>query len=307
MRAFESAMRGRDPTIPPDVRILARRRTHGPPAATAVVTTRNSQPTLAACLLSLRSQSVLCEIVVVDNFSADSTLTVSKVHADIVALAGPERSRQRNVGAALGTSAVIAFVDADMVCDPTVMEEAIEALAATPGAVIVPEASFGHGFWARVVAFEKSLYIHCDAMEAPRIFTRPIFQAAGGYDEVAPPGGEDWDLARRIRRLGPVGRVTARIYHDEGSPTLYSLCRRKAYYARGLRYFGIHRRATEGSRVTRSYIRRPWLAFSRGPVLAGGLVLLKTAEALAVVAALVSRRAPSTDEVYAPIRQRRPG
>ena len=255
--------------------------------ATVVVPTKNSARTLEACLRSLRGQSVTCVVVVVDNQSTDDTVAMACRYADVVAVAGPERSAQRNAGAALTTSPIVGFVDSDMVVGSTVVEEATRALQCGSGGVVVPEHSFGEGFWADVRKFERSFYQGSETVEAARIFRRDVFEEVGGFDEAMAPGGEDWDLTMRVRKVAVVTRISAAIAHDEGRPTFWNACAKKAYYAAGLRSFaGKHGRASL-SVLDRPYLRKPWLIFARGPKLGLGLVALKTGEAAAVVAATV--------------------
>src|SRR2546430_16185158 len=86
------------------------------PRVSAIVTTRNSELSLEACLKSIRSQSYgNVELLVVDNRSEDATVAIARRYADVVADIGPERSAQRNCGARLATGDYLLFVDSDMI------------------------------------------------------------------------------------------------------------------------------------------------------------------------------------------------
>ena len=252
-----------------------------------VVPTSNSSRTLEACLRSLRSQILPCLVVVVDNHSLDDTIMIACQHADVVALAGPERSAQRNAGAALTTSPVLAFIDSDMVVDPAVVKQAACALEAGFGAAVVPEYSFGEGFWAEVREFERSFYRGSNSVEAARFFRRDIFEGVGGFDAATEPGGEDWDLTIRVRKVAAVTRISAEIAHDEGRLTFWSACAKKGYYARGLRSFARKHGIASVAVLDRPYFRRPQVIFARGARLGLGLVALKAGEATAVLAATI--------------------
>jgi glycosyltransferase involved in cell wall biosynthesis len=255
-------------------------------ATTAVIVpTRNSARTLAACLRSLRGQSATCVIVVVDNHSSDDTAAIAHQYADIVAIAGPERSAQRNAGAALCTSPVLGFIDSDMVVDSEVVAQAVGALRPGIGGVVVPEYSFGEGFWAEVRRFERAFYRGSTVIEAARFFRRDVFESVGGFDEASEPGGEDWDLTIRVRKAARVTRISAEIAHDEGRPTFWSACAKKGQYGPGYRSFARKYGASSLSVLDRPYVRRPWLTFAEGPRLGVGLIALKAGEAIAVVAA----------------------
>ncbi len=230
-------------------------------------------------------------MVVVDNHSTDGTLAIAEVLADRVIVCGPERSAQRNAGASLVVTPVVGFVDADMVLSPEVTLQAVRALCGGvvghPVAVLVRERSVGQGFWAEVRAFERSFYSGSDTVEAARFFQLRVFESVGGFDESMPPGPEDWDLTRRVRRVGTMARIDAWIDHDEGAPTYVDLCRKKAYYARGLRAYAGRYGIASIAVLDRPYLRRPWLLGRRGWRLGFGLVILKVGETIAVVLELL--------------------
>ena len=97
------------------------------PLVSVIVPTKNSAATLDACLQSIKNQkfsdsprykkdspsiphfikgglggisefSKILELIIVDNFSTDSTLEIAKKLTDKVFSKGPERSAQRNFG-----------------------------------------------------------------------------------------------------------------------------------------------------------------------------------------------------------------
>lgn len=255
------------------------------PNVSVVVPTRNSARTLECCLMSLRSQTVRCIIVVVDNSSTDETVSIAAKYAHLVLVAGPERSTQRNVGAAATSAGVVGFIDSDMVLSSSVVEEALQAINAGAVSVVVPEVTVGEGFWARVRHYERSLYSDVEAIEAPRFFERSVFETVGGFDESL-VGPEDWDLARRTKSCGPRGRISSVIEHHEGRVRYLDACRKKAYYAPGMaRYLSKH-----GWRAWTDMLHRPWLRpQSLATPLGIGVLALKVGEMAAVVFALARR------------------
>jgi glycosyltransferase involved in cell wall biosynthesis len=258
---------------------------------TVIVPTYKSARTIGPCLESLRGQSVACRVVVVDNFSSDGTAELAASLADEVVTAGPERGTQRNVGARGATTPFIGFIDSDMVLSPRVVEEAVAALAADVGAVIVPERSIGSGFWAGVRQFERSFYLGSETVEAARFFRKEIFDATGGFDDSF-VGGEDWDLHLRAAKLTSVGRTVSTIDHDESRLRFWENCAKKSYYAAGLRVFAAKHGndALTAAVFDRPYLRRPWKLLYPHPVLGAGLVALKAGELAAVGAGLVRSR-----------------
>lgn len=249
------------------------------PSVTVVVPTKNAARTLGRCLDSLRTQTYPTRTVVVDNGSTDGTVEVARRGADVVLFAGPERSAQRNLGARSCPAEVVGFIDADMILAPTVVEEAVGAIGKGAGSVIVPERTVGSGFWVAVRAFERSFYVGSDAIEAARFFAWEVFDRAGGFDEQL-TGPEDRDLSESARGLAPVARTRSVIDHDEGSIGYWEACRKKAYYAEGVRRYV----AKRGFWAVREASRRPWLRHP-GQLLSrqgAGLLALKAGEATAV-------------------------
>lgn len=267
-----------------------------------IIPTRNSAATLERCLESVRAQTFEpIEIVVVDNFSTDGTKALAEQFAQVVVQAGPERSAQRNRGAADSTGDYVLMIDSDMELSPTVVAECV-ACAQRDGAVAVtiPERSIGEGLWTAAKALERSCYVGDDTIEAPRFFTREVFNRYGGYDE-AITGVEDWDLPARMRGKEAFGRATAEILHLEGRIRLGALLRKKYYYGKGLA--GYMRRHPKLARrqlvIVRPAFLRHWRRLGRRPLLTAAMLFMKTAEfAAGGLGAL-------TEAVARPSRQRR--
>jgi glycosyltransferase involved in cell wall biosynthesis len=255
-----------------------------------IVPTRNSARTLGACLGSIRAQTYSdLEVLVVDNSSTDETREIAPRLSDIVVVGGPERSAQRNRGARLAKGAAFFFVDSDLVLEPTVVTECVDAAAAGADAVVVPEESFGEGFWARSKALERSCYLEDGSIEAARFFTREIFELIDGYDE-ALVGEEDWDLHARATNAGArVGRAVARIWHDEGPLRLHHLIVKKFQYGKTLgRYAQKHPALARSQlRLFRPAFLRHRGRLARSPLLTCGMLVMKAAEAAAAAAGLI--------------------
>jgi glycosyltransferase involved in cell wall biosynthesis len=256
-----------------------------PPRVTVVIPTRNSARTIGACVASCVAQTVPVEIVVVDNASTDGTKEIARRSgAGTVFDFGPERSAQRNEGVRRATGEYVAVIDSDMVLGPRVVEACLVAMAdpAVAGAVI-PEESFGEGFWAACKALERSFYQGVPWMEAARFFRRADYLAAGGQDESI-SGPEDWDFSQRMEARGRIVRVAEVIRHDEGRLSLLGLLRKKAYYGRAFAaYDRMERHAAPRAQQT-GVAARYALLFSRPrallvhPLLAAGMVFMKTCE-----------------------------
>jgi glycosyltransferase involved in cell wall biosynthesis len=249
-----------------------------------IVPTRNSGRTLERCLRSARQQLLPgTEIIVVDNNSTDDTVAIAHRSADVVISAGSERSEQRNIGAAAARGDFLLFVDSDMVLDERVTQRIEEQFASAPhvSALVVPEYSFGSGFWAACRALEKRLYVGDPAVEAARAYRSEIFHAVGGYNMTI-TGAEDYQLPDRLVAVGNViGRIDAPVWHDEGQIRLRELFRKKRYYGRWLRIWASDRHTAPRLRRT-SLIAHP-IVLLRDPVHAAGLVVLKTVDAVGLL------------------------
>jgi glycosyltransferase involved in cell wall biosynthesis len=259
-----------------------------------IVPTRNSARTIASCLSSLRSQDYAdVETIVVDNGSTDGTREVADRFADLVFSAGPERSRQRNLGAARSTGEFLVFIDSDMIVPPSLAGEVARGFRIKPevAALVLPERATGTGFWARCRSLEKDIYLGDESIEAARAFRRSIFAVAGGYDERIHGGGEDWDLPERIAAAGGrLDRIRATVVHDEGRLRLGEDLATKLYYGRSFGvYLSKHRRRATGKVLRLALLRRPGLLV-REPVHAAGLAALKVLELLALLTGIAIGR-----------------
>jgi glycosyltransferase involved in cell wall biosynthesis len=245
-------------------------------SVSVIVPTRNSARSLERCLRSVRHQGgAKVQIVVVDNGSTDDTVLIAQREADLVVAGGPERSAQRNIGAHMATGDVLLFVDDDMILEPGIAAELSELVNCGAPAVVVPERSYGEGFWARCKALEKLLVLDDPAVEAARGFSRSSFEAVGGYDERL-TAAEDWDLADRVTQglTPPVARTRAVIWHDEGQLRLRGTFSKKRYYGRWIETWNTaapeHRRHRAVSRMLPQLVSQP--------VTATGLVIMKLVE-----------------------------
>jgi arabinofuranan 3-O-arabinosyltransferase len=251
-----------------------------------IVTTRNSARTLEACLRSIREQTWRrVELVVVDNRSEDGTPEIARSYAHTFVEAGPERSRQRNIGAEVTSGSALLFLDSDMCLPPPIVAECAARVRRGARAVIIPEVSDGEGFWAACKALERTCYGGDDSIEAARYIERGLFDELGGFDEDL-TGEEDWDLTLRIRQRGErIARTETPLIHDEGHLTLADTMRTKFYYGRTMpRYIRKHGRAVRGQlKLLRPAFFRNWRLLGKNPTLTAGMFAMKTGEVAAGV------------------------
>lgn len=277
------------------------------PLVSVIVTTLNNHQTLQACLTSIANQTYRAiELVVVDNHSTDDTLAIAERFTSKVFIQGPERCAQRNFAVSKATGKYVAIIDSDMELTPRVIEECVACLEGSAAkGVIIPEESFGEGFWAQCKRLERSFYIGVDWIEAARFFERQTFLQLGGYDESL-VSGEDWDLSQRVGALGSLVHIDALILHNEGRLHLFRTLKKKFYYAGKFKAYTARSTAsaTHGTQPTNIVLRRFGLFFAhpakllRRPHYGLGMLLMKIGEfgcgALGYVAASRKERRTQT-------------
>lgn len=257
-----------------------------PPLVSIIVPTFNSTLFLNACLSSIKKQSYEnIELIVVDNNSVDDTKTIAFRYTKNVFNRGPERSAQRNFGVAQSTGKYVVIIDSDMLLSPDVVKSCVKELELHTNlqGLIIPEESFGNGWWARCKTLERSFYVGVDWMEAARFFRIQAYKDAGGYNE-SMVSGEDWDLSQRIGKTGEIGRIENYIYHNEGTISLLKTIKKKYYYAQKFaRYVGLNKSEKKLKKQT-GIAARYYLFFSNPkklfnePFLGLSMLFMKTCE-----------------------------
>src|SRR6266568_1486302 len=132
------------------------------PLVSVIVPTKNSAATLEACLESIKKQTYYpIELIVVDNHSTDATREIAKQFTDMVFVKGPERSAQRNYGSARASGRYLLMIDSDMELDRKVVKACSAEVVGDPAVkgIVIPEESFGLGFWSQCKRLERSFYI----------------------------------------------------------------------------------------------------------------------------------------------------
>jgi len=254
-----------------------------------IVPTYNSEQFLRACLHSIVNQTYQnIELIVVDKKSIDRTTEIAKEFTKKVFNGGPERSAQRNYGVKQSLGKYVAIIDSDMVLSENVIYQSIQECEKNKciKGIIIPEESFGIGFWAQCKKFERSFYVGVDWMEAARFFPRKIFDEMSGYDESG-TGAEDYDLPQRIEyKYGKklIKSIDAFIYHDERDMTLWKSCKKRFYYGQNMNRYKSVKENSEKFKKQSSIFQRYKLFFSHpsrlfaNPLIAMGMLTMKMCE-----------------------------
>jgi len=251
-----------------------------------IIPTKNSEKFLGKCLDSIKNQTYQnIKIIVVDNNSTDRTKEIAKKFTDKVFNKEPERSAQRNFGVSQSVGNYLLIIDSDMVLSEKVIESCVIKIQENKNTkgIIIPEESFGEGFWAKCKKLERSFYVGVDWMEAARFFEKNAFLKAGGFDE-SMVSGEDWDLSQRIEKEGEIGRINDFIYHNEGGISLFKTIKKKFYYAgKFVKYvdnFQNKKRVAKQTGILNRYklfLSQPKRLF-KNPILGIGMLFMKTCE-----------------------------
>ena len=257
------------------------------PDVTVIITTRNEEQNIVACLESLHSQTLgreRLEILLVDNNSDDCTVELSKPFTDNTFNKGPERSAQRNFGIEQAAAQYVMYLDADMRLSPTVIEECLAAVQADPTitGIFVPETGVGTGYWIKVRNFERSFY-DATVVDAVRFIRCDIFLELSGFD-LSLCGPEDWDMDRRLGERGPLHLIASPLFHDEGAFIFKTYLKKKSYYART---FDAYKQKWQNDAVVRKQLgiyyrfigvfveNGKWKRLIRHPLLAAGMYFLR--------------------------------
>ena len=261
------------------------------PLVSVIITTRNEESVIRRLLESVKKQSYLnIEIIVVDNYSNDSTVKIAKKFTKMVFQKGPERSAQRNFGADKSSGDYLLFLDADMElgngvvfsCVETVMKHHFEA-------IIVPEETVGKNIIAKIRNFERQMYKHDASIEVARFYKKSIFNKLVGFDTNL-TGAEDYDLHKRASLVGSIGWSKEYLYHHEENQTLGKLLKKKYYYAsKSALYSKKHPDlvASQGTIIFRKAYLRHWKNFITHPLLGVSFICVRLLETVYAVAGFI--------------------
>lgn len=251
-----------------------------------IITTRNEEAVLEDLLKSIGNQSYKdIEIIVVDNNSEDRTVQLAGKYTRKIFNFGTERSSQRNYGVSKAIGRYVLILDADMKLEKDVIKECVDKIESdrTTGSLVIPEKSFGKGFWAKFKIFERGFYVGEENYEAARFFRKELFQEFGGYD-IFMTGPEDWDLPLRMRKSGiKISRIRSFIFHNEEQFNPLKSARRKFYYAsHAWLYLKRHPEMifSQGNLLLRLVFLKNWREIVKNPGLSIGMFSIRILEML---------------------------
>jgi glycosyltransferase involved in cell wall biosynthesis len=202
-----------------------------------IIATKNEERNIGKCLESVLAQSYSkdsLEIIVVDNNSSDKTLEIARKYTDKIYSQGPERSAQKNFGVRCSKGGWFIHLDADMALDEDVIQECVDLARNNKDVVglYVPEIILGEKFFSKVRRFERSFY-DGTAIDAVRFIRKDKFLEVGGFDEEM-YACEDWDLNKRLKKLGKFDIIKSPLFHNEKEFSLKKYLTKKSYYSKNI-------------------------------------------------------------------------
>lgn len=176
-----------------------------------IIPTSNEEKFIDKCLKGIQSQSIPPdEIIVVDNFSKDSTLKILSAYNVKYYQLKSNVAQARNYGFKKSRGDYLLFVDADTVLDKYFIENAIDLFKNNIGLVsfVHPlEKSIKNNFITLFyynITSRVSLLIRRPMITGCAMaFKRNIFLKAGGFSETLRMA-EDWDIYRKTQKYGNI-------------------------------------------------------------------------------------------------------
>lgn len=267
------------------------------PLVSVIIPTRNSSRTIELALRAIKKQAYPnIETIVVDQESIDGTVEIAQRYATKVLSTRGDKFYSappisRNLGARRSMGKYLFHIDSDMELTPSVIKECVDLLEKNPEilAVKIHERDIGEGFWSRAKILERKCYIGHDAIEAARFIRRKIFFELAGYDEQL-RSAEDWDMSKRIQKVGRISEVQPFINHHIGKLSYLGQVKKKFNYGltmeRVLTKHGFNLRK-EFSMVFRIVYFQNIKLFLFDPIGTIGFLILRPSELLAYLTGMI--------------------
>lgn len=221
-------------------------------------------------------------VQIIKKYSKD--LDIKHLHTNISMAQG------RKAGAKEAKGNYLFHLDADMSLSPKVLEECIKKSNEGYDALIVPEVSYGVGYWAAVKALERSTYVGDDTIESARFFKASAYWSVDGHNEKMVLS-EDKDMDLRIREAGfKVGRIQEVIYHNEGKLSLFKTIKKKFFYGKTAHVFmSSHpsHSVKQANLIFRPAYFRHMDKLIKNPILSLGLIVMKSSELFAALCGFI--------------------
>jgi rSAM/selenodomain-associated transferase 2 len=178
-----------------------------------IIPVLNEASTIAATLESVKALCGEKEVIIVDGGSTDGTKELVATSGFLIVPAPRGRARQMNIGVQHARGAILLFLHSDSRLQPDALEKMRHTLQntkvvgggfqlvmddASPVLKMVCFFSNVRARWGHVYFGDQGIFVR-----------RNVFEEVGGFPDIAIM--EDWELSRRLTRLGTLQQVTSTI------------------------------------------------------------------------------------------------
>jgi glycosyltransferase involved in cell wall biosynthesis len=259
------------------------------PLVSVIVPTYNSEKLLQDFLNSILKQKYSnIEVVINDDVRSNDT-TESLLHSYILKglkiiyiKENISMAQGRKKAVEYASGSVLIHLDSDMQITEDLISECVNLINNGCDAVIIPEESFGIGFWAKCKWLEKKCYEGIENIESLRCVKSDVYKSVGGHNEEL-VFSEDKDFDLRVRAANySVCRAKNLIFHNEGNLILSNTLKKKLNYSNTANLFAeLHPEAFKWqvNIFNRYYIfLKRFDLFFLHPLLYVGMIYMKTCE-----------------------------
>ena len=259
-----------------------------------IIPTFNCRNMVLDCLESVKAQTNKpIELIIIDSRSSDGTRELAETYGQVYSFGSdPSHTKinavpfKRNLGASLATGEYLYWFDTDMRMKLDTVQRCVQAIEKNHAdAVIVPEESYGEGFWAQCRRLEKDCYNRnpLSLTDAARFLRKQVWDDLGGVDTTL-GGPYDYDLQLRLNSAGyRTVKLSDGVLHYEGNLRLAKHLRKKFEYGTSaMRYLKKHRESKGLLTKQLSVVRADFLSqgdlLVKQPVTAAGMLVMKFLE-----------------------------
>lgn len=173
-----------------------------------IIPVLNEEKSIKETLMTIQRLSGEKEIIVVDGGSHDRTVAIAKGYATVIA-SYRGRARQMNAGAKVAKGDILWFVHSDSKVAPNSLIEIKKVIETgfIGGSFKLEFYDLNTPFMKFVASTSnaRAKYLHLIFGDQGIFMKRSIFVELDGYKEMELM--EDWDLSKRIHRLGKLKRL----------------------------------------------------------------------------------------------------
>ena len=239
-----------------------------------VIPTKNSEEFIDRVIVNLLNQHYHdMELIVVDNFSTDSTRDRVLEFVDQFYQVGPERVAQVNYGISKAKGELIYVTGSDMTRDYDFIKECAAKIKEGYDAVymsVKTDCDVKH-FWGKVKALERASYIGT-YIESARFFKKSVWEALNCFNEKVISMEEDFQ--HRLDYAGYyTGRIRGREYHLHEDDTLKKIFAKAFYYGQFMKPY-LKKHKSRGWKQL-SPLRPNLKLFLKQPKLLMGFIIYK--------------------------------